>query len=348
MQASTLSMAARGLRAHLESNTELEATDVGFEHPASTRFSGTDTPTFSIFFYKIFSAGNNSDDHPGRPLDVIVHCILTPLSKKSTNGDNDIFPGEKDLRILGQVMQCMHQKPRFNLIDEGDRSVCEVEIIPVDLSAEELNKIVPTPPEEGFRPTVAYALSLVPIPLELPPISGPLVDIVTYSVNPDADPSIPMPMAETVTRAQKLIEKPVFDEPWKPHLYVLDEQGHPGYALQVATNQNSYNVCLLPAGPATAVSEEQKRIELVKTTWSPFTRENVFEEIIETAIAVNEVTPTVDYRGQALAVTLDTSMSCQYLFRAQRSLGDGDGGGNGDDKVKSNACLVTVVREGLE
>ncbi|MBT8341114.1 MAG: DUF4255 domain-containing protein [Desulfatitalea sp.] len=348
MEASTLSMAARGLRLHLEHKTELPAADIGFGHPASTLFSGTESPTFSIYFYKVFSAGNNSDDHPGRPLDVKAHCVLTPLSKKSANGDNGISPGEKDLRILGQVMACMHKHPRFDLVDEQDEPVCEVEIIPVDLSTEELNKIVPSPPEGGFRSTVAYELALFPIALDIPSTDGPVVDIITYSVSPDADPSKPMPMAETVTLTQERIEKPVFDEPWKPHLYIIDDRGYPAYARHVATDQERVEVRFLVAGPATATDEEQSSLELLKITWSPFSHKNeskeIKKEIIKETTIVNAVNPAMDYSGQGFPVWLETRFSCQYLFRLRRTP---TGAADNKTKIEGNACLVTVACKGV-
>src|SRR5512145_854130 len=185
MANTTLPMGARGLKKHLDDHLTPDA-DIVFAigHPAAAIFavdsSGT-SPNFSIYFYKIVPARTSGVELPGRPLDTVAHCLLTPLARRDDR-DTWTFAGERDLDMLGNVMQVLHGKPHFHVIDAAGKASCEVEVIPQELTLEELNKIVPAPPEGGFRPSAAYLISLLPIDPIDAEREAPLVKTTTYTL----------------------------------------------------------------------------------------------------------------------------------------------------------------------
>ncbi len=179
---STLSRAAVALRTRLAKYKPLEEADVRIGHP-STFKPEAGAAALSMFFFQLVPAGNSGSAGPDHPLDTIAHVLFMPVSMTAepAAGADHVDYGETDLAILGHVMRCFHEHPILQIRDNHEID-CEIEITPHSLTPDELNKIVPTAPEGGFRAAVAYQLALLPLPLNKPPREGPEVQVVTYGV----------------------------------------------------------------------------------------------------------------------------------------------------------------------
>ena len=349
MDPTTLSMAARALRNHIHQHTGIPEENALLGHPSSfDPVTGTDSK-LSIYFYKVVPAANSGIYRAARekstgnlrtdtPLDTIVHCIITPLAPSTTTGNNTPTRGEMDLRILGQVMQCMHEFPLLEVKEEmngSEKTVCDVEIIPLELSVDELNKIIPTPPEGGFRPTVAYALSLLPIPLGKVPSAGPEVRVATYGVSPEmSDEHIDFPQ-QYINAIIKSDQAASTANPWKPQLYVLDRNGRPRHFLQFVPKQDKLEISLLAIGPKTDATLADRKVVVTIEFWSPSSKEFSAKEEKQLELVPNE--ESKDYRVEE-AWELDARLTGQYLLRIERK-------GEDEELIEGNVCLIVIVRK---
>lgn len=337
----TLSMAARALRTHIATNTDLEETNVLLGHPASVQIlNGTD-PYLSVYFFSVYPAANSADIRPKERLDTIVHCIVTPLAKNPTSSASQITSGEEDLRILGQVMACMHEWRLLIVNDMDEEPVCSVEIIPLELSMDKLSKIVPTQPEGGFRPTIAYELSLIPLfTKESPPIE-PEVKVVTYGVSPDMDDgrnhgnNFPQKYINALIGIHEKDTKPDY---WNPQLSLLDEKKHPILFRQITTDQKKVEFHLQVIGPdkGLALTAEEKKVNVVAEYWSP--AGGNFKHVKEETITLNNATNGLNNFDATIKWELDSSSTGQFIFRVYRSISG--------QNLYGNVCLVVVLRKG--
>ena len=310
-------------------------------HPASVQLVNETDPHLSVFFYSVYPAANSADLRPEEPLDTIVRCIMTPLAKNPTNGANRISSGEEDLRILGQVITCMHGWRLLVVNDMNEKPVCSVEIIPLELNADKLSKIVPTQPEGGFRPTIAYELSLIPLfPKKDPPVESE-VKVVTYGVSPDIDDgrndgkNFPQQYIRALIEAHQNVAE---SGPWKPQLYLIDEAEQQSLFRQIVTDQNKVEFSLLAIGPAKgiALTDKEKKVKVIAEYWSPIGGN--FQNSKDETIALNSPTNELKNFHAKIKWELDTRLPGQYLFRIERST-------NGQD-LHGNVCLAVVVRKG--
>jgi len=340
----TLSMAARALREHLDANTDLTAANILFGHPASVQHSNGDEPYLSVYFYHVYPAGNTADLRSEEPLDTIVHCIMTPLAKGSINSPNQVSPGEEDLRVLGQVMTCMHAERLLIVTNANGDPVCNVEIIPLDLSVDQLSKIIPTQPAGGFRSTVAYELSLIPLfSKKVPPVESE-VKMVTYGVSTDMKDGkddgkhFPQRYIKAIAEAHQNLGK---NDPWKPQLYLTDEEGRQSFFRQVVTNQDKMEFALLAIGPEKGIvlTGDEKKLKVIAEYWFP--ESGSFTVKREETITLEE--PTGDWNNFHANIVweLDTQLTGQYLFRVARSV-------DSQEDIEGNLCLIVIVRGELK
>lgn len=340
MVASTnLSLVARALRIHIAANTEIDEEHVLIGHPASVQLiSGTD-PHLSVYFYSIYPAANSGDIRPDGPLDTIAHCIMTPLAKSSGN-PNQITQGEEDLRILGQVMTCMHGWRAMVVMDIDEKPVCRVEIIPLELTVDKLSKIIPVQPREGYHPSIAYELSLIPLFTNRPVSTESEVKVVTYGVSPDMNDELneskhfPQKYIKAFVKAHENIAS---SDDWKPQLYLLDKTKRESLFKQIFTNQESEIFTLLIIGPSKkiALEEEELKVEIIAEFWAPGDEDFRIcrEEVVELGFPTSEL----ENYHVTIEWELDTRLSGQYLFRIKRP----------NQASHGNVCLAVVARKGV-
>lgn len=169
---SSLFLLASSLRSVLAGAiTGLEISDVLIGTPKQAGeivSSGGQSPSnaLNLFFYR-FSAGSYpSVALPSEPLFIRAHCLLTAFAGKG-NSSTPGGAGQNDLRLLGEAMRVLHQNPQIDL--PQTEPLAAVQIVPAFLSIQELNQVWSMMGAEvSYRPSTAYELALVPIPLVKP------------------------------------------------------------------------------------------------------------------------------------------------------------------------------------
>lgn len=171
---SPLSLLASGLRSLLAQHIEgLDIGDVLIGTPRQAKDVATvgdhgPAHALNVFFYRFEPGAYPSSALPGEPLYVRAHCLLTAFASKNGTGGDGGSAGQNDLRLLGEAMRVLHQHPSLSLPGTGNE-VAAVQIVPIGLSVQELNHIWSMMGAEvGYRPSAAYELALIPIPLVTP------------------------------------------------------------------------------------------------------------------------------------------------------------------------------------
>lgn len=332
---STLSLAAAALRRHLGTHTGVDPANVLLGHPAHV------TPTdgaqaVSAYFFRVFPAGDTGAVDPTMPLDAVAHCLITPLGSAttSTGSGNDVSVGENDLAILGQVMQCMHEHPYLRVTDASANGVCDVEIAPLDLTVDEISKIVPTAPAKGgFRPSAAYALALLPLPHGKERPLGAPVEIVTVDVKPIGRPDPTFPGARisgiTAPEGEALPE----GNTELPHLQLELKSGRRVYFARFAEGAPTGSPTVKVGIPAATAQPgpNPETVKVIQHRWSPETGSYV-------PVREKSGLEVVDREGAweaSSAWSLDSTPPGQYLLRAERTLG-------GEVRV-GNVCVLAIT-----
>ena len=146
----------------------------------------------NIFIYKIEGHEFDASVHPDGLWRIRAHALITPFSLVNrTDVENPPSSGEVDLRLLGQVLAAFHEKPVMDelplddissRLNEHEKNI-RVQAIFQSLSSEDINHIWSNVGEVGYRTSVAYEFSLIPVIPRSQLIEGPLVTDVLLDVN---------------------------------------------------------------------------------------------------------------------------------------------------------------------
>ena len=173
---SALSDAANKLRGLLLSQIddieEIKQLKIG--HPKET-FDDMDSDlnNLNLFFYDIRFDGYPADGLSDDPFYVRLYCLITAVG--ANNVSTAISAGENDLRLIGEVMRVLHEHPILS-VDRGDNvEVAQLQIIPHLLDLDNLNHIWSTQGDTAYRLSVAYEMSLAPVPMAIAVEPSPLV-----------------------------------------------------------------------------------------------------------------------------------------------------------------------------
>jgi len=131
----------------------------------------------NLFFYDIKFDGYPADGLSEDPFYVRLYCLITALSSATeTQVDSTtvtLSAGEMDLRLIGEVMRVLHEQPILS-VNSGD-NIAQLQIIPHSLDLDNLNHIWSTQDGTAYRLSVAYEMSLAPIPLARAVQQSPVV-----------------------------------------------------------------------------------------------------------------------------------------------------------------------------
>ena len=173
---SAMSDAATRLRSLLMSNigdlAELKQVKIG--HPKDTIATmEADLNSVNLFFYHVGYDGYPADVSSENPFYVRLYCLVTAVGAKPA--DSGPSSGENDLRLIGEVMRVLHEQPLIMVEDKDGETIAELQVVPHALDLDNLNHIWSTQGDVAYRLSVAYEMSLAPVPLAQPIERAPRV-----------------------------------------------------------------------------------------------------------------------------------------------------------------------------
>lgn len=344
---SALSVAALEFRKRLAVGTGIQETDIFIGHPKDSfgRIqNGDQKQRLNIFFYRLEPGGYPSDGGGEDPLYVRAHCLITPMGVNEPA--SMITSGENDLRLIGSVMQTVHEHPMLPINDESGDAIAQIQIVQSGLSLDDINHLWSTQGDTPYRLSVGYELALLPIPLAEPVLQAPRVASVGLEVT--ADPgSLAKPFSGLGTKpvppAVSRVTVDVSAADWAPHIAFLSGQGTLQYVL-------SFAVEALPAGiPVIVAGEQDAEVELVWEIWEKAAGKG-WQPAPDNSSATAKVTTVVMDPGltaQELAqlvatlVKVPLNQAGQATLYAQRTVVRANGSSG---VIRSNPLLVSVIQ----
>jgi hypothetical protein len=150
--------------------------------PAAAGNNNNTEHRVNLFFYRFEPEGYGGHTGPHETWWLRVHCIITAFGI----AEEKVSAGENDLRLLGEVIRLFNEMPVSDF-DVGDETV-QVQIVPVTLSLDDINRLWSTQKDVAYRPSVAYEIGLIPIVPKLRDLGdGRLVGAIGLQTRPDMD-----------------------------------------------------------------------------------------------------------------------------------------------------------------
>lgn len=136
----------------------------------------------NLFFYNISYDGYPADGSSQDPFYVRLYCLITAVGTRTGKPSY----GEKDLRLIGEVMRVLHENPIVS-VGSGNSEIAQLQVVPHPLTLDNLNHIWSTQGDTAYRLSVAYEMALAPVPLTVAIERSPLVSETGSDVESDMD-----------------------------------------------------------------------------------------------------------------------------------------------------------------
>lgn len=162
-----LSLAVNTLRDTLADHiADIDSSTIFVTHPkdAVDQVGGDGKQYLNLFLYQVEWAGHPPDAVSEDPVYVRANCLITALATKETGGGGGgVSAGENDLRLIGEVLRVFHEHPVHLISDNGTQAHMQVVFHPLTL--DDINHLWSNQGGVPYRLSVAYQLSLLPVPM---------------------------------------------------------------------------------------------------------------------------------------------------------------------------------------
>ena len=341
----SLSVAANSLRSFLDTNIQdLDAIFISHPKEAVEQTGEEGKQYLNLFFYQVEHAGYPADGLSEDPFYVRVNCLITALATKETGeGNGGVSAGENDLRLIGEVLRLLHEHPVLMVTEEEQKAQLQVVLLPLTL--DDINHLWSNQGDVPYRLSVAYQMSLLPIPLGEAKRSSPLVGAIGARVQGDLTRP-PLPEGGFgISAASPAVDRMEIDisrSDWTPQLAWLDGTGILCYTLSFALSAIPVQIDVLIVGiPGENVTLvwEQWDAAAQPIPWRPVGAEETLPA--KTAvIEADQTEPPLASLAQGVAPPI--TVKGQAVFYAKREWVRPDGR---SVVLRSNPLLV-IVHEG--
>lgn len=235
LPASSLSRAAYGLRVlFLQQIDDLnDINHIRIGHPADTiqDLESFEVNCLNLFFYDVNYDGYPADGSSDNPFYVRLYCLITAVGFKSSEpeepgstNDRDVSKGENELRLIGEVMRVLHEKPLLSVGDTDGNEIAQLQVISHAMDLDKLNHIWSTQTDTSYRLSVAYEMALAPVPHRLPVDTLPLVGDPQMVVWGDMTRESEKERDGVISLQPQVeyLEIDTDDEDWMPHICYVE------------------------------------------------------------------------------------------------------------------------------
>ena len=343
-QPSSLSIAARALRTHVAAAVGLPEGQILIGHPSLAKDVDDASKQFlNLFFYRVEHGAYPADGASDAPFYVRFFCLVTALGAKETVGGATVSAGENDLRLMGAVMQALHEQPILVLQDDGGADVAQMQVVLHTLSLDDLNHIWSTQGDTPYRLSVGYELALLPVPLENAPARGPRVGAIGIDVRASIGRQ-PLPPAGFGADARApevpMVQVDSSRADWVPHICWLAADGTLQYSLVFPADALPANLQAIPLGAPGS------DVELHWELWDPagadakWTRAAASPATLSAEVdSIDPAADSASFFALAYNVVFPIAARGQAVLYASRSYTRPDGV---QVALRSNPLLVSV------
>lgn len=329
LEPSSLSRTARTLRGYLAEALAMPASRILIGHPEAVLAEvrqESDAQHLGLFVYRTEIDGFPADGAYPAPVYLRLHCLISAFSSDETGDEGQVITaGEMDLRLLGGVMAALYRQPILDVEDDQGRA--RLQVIPLNLDIEALNQLWANQGGIASRPSMAYELALLPLPLGQPADRRPRVGSLGVGVTAVASGDGVSP---TIQAARPTHLTPRLDDSWHPLVSIRDADGRLSQALVAPVSSLPLDIEVLVAG-------ELEDVELV---WEVWTRDEGWRTLSKPVLTLVPPVSRLDASAfdSAVRVALPLTDAGQAALHARRV-----GGGERSDPV-----LVSIHPEELQ
>lgn len=181
---SSLSRVCRAVAGFVAERLDAQRRNVRVEigSPAEAAPGESDTDhRVNLFFYRVEPSGFGPSPGPDETWRLRLRCLVTAFGVR----EEQVAAGENDLRLLGEVLAAFHERPVLDPLSLPEGEV-RARVVFQPLATEEINQLWATQGDTAYRPSVAYEVSLVPVPAGRPRPEAPEVESVDLQVRAGA------------------------------------------------------------------------------------------------------------------------------------------------------------------
>ncbi len=347
---SAISMAVNALREHLDgcfSENAAGNIQITISHPAAIAAPAAQTDPMhivNIFVYQIEHGSYPADSTCKDPLFVKLHCLLTSFAKK----EDKLTAGEMDLRILGHILRRLNEQPMLYLpqgaTPTSPELAARLQIIPEQITTDEMNKIWATQSEISYHPSIAYEIALLPIPIEeRARPGGGVVGRIGVLTQPHLD-YISLPQSGFQLSVKSPVIAPVIingnDPGWSPYISFMDEKGYPASTLLIKSRETTKATILIAGKTSDSTTKE---LCIMRQMWEENKGWGKAETMNgEVIIDSDSIDPRAVYskRNNELSFDINKGHILLYAKRTWTRLSDGK-------KIEclSNPILLTITEQ---
>jgi hypothetical protein len=308
-------------------------------HPSAAAKEAEREPRslLNLFFYRIEPGAYAADAASADPFYIRAYCLITALADAETDPatHSTVSAGEGDLRLIGGVMQLLHEQPFIRLRDDQGNEIAQLQVVLTPLGVDAINHIWSTQGETPYRLSVDYELALIPTPLARPVERGPKVGQMRLGAEQAGytGAAIAAPLSFRVPAARVDPRRP----DWAPVIRFVTDDGALQLALAFPRSEVPASLRVAAAG---APGSE------LAIAWELWDRASGWRELSAgTPQTLSVSDPVLDPDGpspHAVAVLLPLASPGQALVYATRPWTRPDGTVL---SLRSNPLLVSVYED---
>lgn len=268
----SFSIVAKKLREQLAVDIpDLDESSITISHPKEAKPLSSHN-SLNLFFYRIENEEFPVDGLSTNPVLLGLNCLITAYGidekdAETTAGSGGppaaspraaaapaeeveikITSGENDLRIIGEVIRVLHEKPIIKITE--DDQIMHLQSVRLPLSLDDINHIWSTQADTPYRLSIAYQFSLIPLPFKQAQKKGPLVTGVGANVYSDLHPPVLPATGFSVHVQRPEVEKVIVNvnsNDWVPHISFI-ENNKLSYVLEIDDKATDLVRYILVAG----------------------------------------------------------------------------------------------------
>jgi hypothetical protein len=172
-----------------------------------------DVNRVNLFFYRFEPFAFQAGTEPKDIWRVSIHCLITVYGED----DQESSAGEKELRMLGQVIRIFREKPILNEVNINNEPT-RLQALFKPVTDEQLNQIWSIQGDAAYRPSVVYELALAPVIPSKRRVDPQRVGESGFDVRADMSARHDTPHPAFAAPIVPLSRVNTLDPGWAPHI----------------------------------------------------------------------------------------------------------------------------------
>lgn len=224
---------------------------------------GADNTYISLFLYRTEHSGYPADATCADQVFLRTYVLITAFCSYEL-----AVSGMNELEVMGSIIETLNKTPILKIEGEDKNTIAKLQIVPCNLSLDDMNHLWTTQGNVPYRLSVAYELSLLPIPIMPQEKLGPHVGEVVVRIGAQLESD--HPTQEGIGRNLKDVPNRIHidtnNKYWTPHICLVTDNHNLTYYGRVGAGKDSIKLIVL--------GKEDEKLDI---QFEVYTRKNSIE-----------------------------------------------------------------------